>query len=59
MSSMRDKWQTMSPAIEPPTPALKVIGRKTGWRALDLSGLWRYKKLFHFLVTRGGKVRQP
>lgn len=35
---------------------IKVIERKTGWRALDLRELWRYKDLFRFLVTRDIKV---
>ena len=35
---------------------MKIIERKTGWRALDLRELWRYKDLFRFLVTRDIKV---
>jgi lipopolysaccharide transport system permease protein len=38
------------------SPPIKVIERKTGWQALDLRELWRYKDLFRFLVTRDIKV---
>ena len=39
-----------------PSPFIKVIERKTGWRALDLGELYRYKDLFRFLVIRDIKV---
>jgi len=43
-------------SIHSSNPPIKVIERKTGWRALDLRELYRYKDLFRFLVTRDIKV---
>ncbi len=46
----------MGPNEQLSSAPIKVIERKTGWRALDLRELWRYKDLFRFLVTRDIKV---
>ncbi len=47
-------------SLEPATttPAtVTVIEAKTGWRALDLPELWRYRELVYFLIWRDIKVR--
>ncbi len=38
-------------------PAITVIQPSTGWRALDLPEIWRYRGLLFFLVWRDVKVR--
>lgn len=48
-SGMTDR----SEATEP----LYVIGASSGWSALDLRALWRYRELLYFLVWRDVKVR--
>ena len=47
-------------AAVPPVPAarpLTVIQPPTGWQALDLGELWRYRELLFFLTWRDVKVR--
>ena len=39
-----------------PSPNLKIIQRRTGWRALNLRELLAYRDLFYFLVARDVKV---
>lgn len=46
-----------SPGAETAQPAVTVIEAKTGWRALDLGELWRYRELVYFLIWRDIKVR--
>jgi lipopolysaccharide transport system permease protein len=41
----------------PPVPQVTIIEAKTGWRALDLAELWRYRELVYFLIWRDIKVR--
>lgn len=43
-----------SPAESPP---LVVIEPRSGWRAIDLAELWRYRDLLYFLAWRDVKVR--
>ena len=38
------------------SPNLRIIKRRTGWRALDLRELFRFRDLFYFLVARDIKV---
>lgn len=38
------------------SPNLRIIERRTGWRALDLRELFRFRDLFYFLVARDIKV---
>lgn len=40
----------------PSTPKIKIIKHHTGWRALNLHELIRYRDLFYFLVARDIKV---
>lgn len=40
-----------------PEPPLTVIERRSGWAALDLRELWRYRELLLFLAWRDIKVR--
>lgn len=39
-----------------PSPTVNIIERHTGWRAIDLRELLRYRDLFYFLVARDVKV---
>ena len=39
-----------------PAAPVKVIEKRSGWRALDLRGLFAYRDLFYFLVARDVKV---
>jgi lipopolysaccharide transport system permease protein len=41
-------------AVEPP---LLIIERRTGWRAINLAELWRFRELLYFLTWRDVKVR--
>ena len=59
-----DEVKTMlEPAPQPgedrsPAPLpVTVLGRKPGWRVVDLSELWRYRELVYFLAWRDVKVR--
>lgn len=42
---------------ESPNLPLTVIERRTGWRLIDFSEIWRYRELLWFLAWRDIKVR--
>jgi lipopolysaccharide transport system permease protein len=42
---------------DPDRAPLTVIAPSSGWRAIDLGELWRYRELLYFLVWRDVKVR--
>src|SRR5258708_36977609 len=45
-----------APAVSS-APTVTVIEPSTGWRALDLRELWRFRELVYFLALRDVKVR--
>jgi lipopolysaccharide transport system permease protein len=57
-SSQPDDAATAGPAETAPSERpLTVIEARTGWQALDLAELWRYRELLFFLAWRDVKVR--
>jgi lipopolysaccharide transport system permease protein len=44
-------------SLQPGAPAVVVIEPSSGWRALDLRELWRFRELVYFLALRDVKVR--
>src|SRR4051794_33657583 len=47
----------MPEAVAPPVVEATRIRASSGWRALDLAELWRYRELLYFLAQRDIKLR--
>ncbi|MDQ6828633.1 MAG: ABC transporter permease [Gemmatimonadota bacterium] len=45
----------MQPAVK--APMIRLIRRRSGWLAIDLAELWRYRGVLAFLIRRDLKVR--
>ncbi|MCA9117454.1 MAG: ABC transporter permease, partial [Planctomycetaceae bacterium] len=63
MSTTLPPPQAAAPSVDTgqaapaPEPMLTVIERRSGWRALDLGDLWRYRELLYFFTWRDVKVK--